>query len=271
MLRFLGVDSQFTVWLNGTELGWSTGSRLTTEFAVGELLRPRPRTCSRCGCTSGRRQATSRTRTSGGCPGSSARSSSSPVRPGRSATTSCTPTTTTRRATGTLRVETDAPARLSVPELGLDDVDPAGPHTVAVEGWSGRTSPALRRHADRGRRDDRAAHRVPHGGDRRRPADRQRSAHPVPRREPARVESRPRPRGDARGHARRRAADEAAQPQRGAHEPLPAASVLPRAVRRVRAVGDPRERPRDARLRPGRLAQQSRATTRRGATRCSTA
>ncbi len=40
VLRFLGVDSAFTTWLNGTELGWSTGSRLTTEFDVGRLLRP---------------------------------------------------------------------------------------------------------------------------------------------------------------------------------------------------------------------------------------
>ncbi len=39
-LRFLGVDSAFTVWLNGVELGWSTGSRLTSEFDVGDLLRP---------------------------------------------------------------------------------------------------------------------------------------------------------------------------------------------------------------------------------------
>src|SRR5690348_17101291 len=39
VLRFLGVDSLFTAWLNGTEVGSSSGSRLTTEFAVGELLR----------------------------------------------------------------------------------------------------------------------------------------------------------------------------------------------------------------------------------------
>ena len=39
VLRFDGVDSAFTVWLNGVELGWSTGSRLPTEFAVGPLLR----------------------------------------------------------------------------------------------------------------------------------------------------------------------------------------------------------------------------------------
>ncbi|MEO6703829.1 MAG: sugar-binding domain-containing protein, partial [Jatrophihabitantaceae bacterium] len=40
VLRFDGVDSAFTVWCNGIELGWSTGSRLTSEFAVGGLLRP---------------------------------------------------------------------------------------------------------------------------------------------------------------------------------------------------------------------------------------
>jgi beta-galactosidase len=40
VLRFLGVDSAFTAWLNGAELGWSTGSRLTTEFDVGAVLRP---------------------------------------------------------------------------------------------------------------------------------------------------------------------------------------------------------------------------------------
>ncbi len=40
VLRFDGVDSMFAVWLNGVELGWSTGSRLVTEFDIGEHLRP---------------------------------------------------------------------------------------------------------------------------------------------------------------------------------------------------------------------------------------
>ncbi|HET6209815.1 MAG TPA: glycoside hydrolase family 2 TIM barrel-domain containing protein [Jatrophihabitans sp.] len=40
VLRFDGVDSAFTVWCNGVELGWSTGSRLPAEFEVGPLLRP---------------------------------------------------------------------------------------------------------------------------------------------------------------------------------------------------------------------------------------
>ncbi|MGY0063646.1 sugar-binding domain-containing protein [Streptomyces sp. LZ34] len=39
VLRFEGVDSHFTVWLNGTELGWATGSRLPAEFDASEALR----------------------------------------------------------------------------------------------------------------------------------------------------------------------------------------------------------------------------------------
>ena len=40
VLRFDGVDSCFKVWLNGTEVGTAKGSRLPSEFDVGELLRP---------------------------------------------------------------------------------------------------------------------------------------------------------------------------------------------------------------------------------------
>ncbi|MBO0867407.1 MAG: DUF4981 domain-containing protein [Micromonosporaceae bacterium] len=39
VLRFDGVDSCFTAWLNGVELGGSMGSRLPVEFEVGDLLR----------------------------------------------------------------------------------------------------------------------------------------------------------------------------------------------------------------------------------------
>ncbi len=41
VLRFEGVESCARVWLNGTELGTFTGSRLPHEFAVGHLLRER--------------------------------------------------------------------------------------------------------------------------------------------------------------------------------------------------------------------------------------
>ncbi|MCU1403618.1 MAG: glycoside hydrolase family 2 barrel [Microbacteriaceae bacterium] len=40
LLRFDGVDSWFELWLNGESVGRSSGSRLTVEFDVTELLRP---------------------------------------------------------------------------------------------------------------------------------------------------------------------------------------------------------------------------------------
>lgn len=39
VLRFDGVDSFFRLWVNGTEVGFATGSRLVSEFDVGHLLR----------------------------------------------------------------------------------------------------------------------------------------------------------------------------------------------------------------------------------------
>ena len=41
LLRFDGIDSCGRIWLNGTELGVTKGSRLPSEFEVGTLLRPR--------------------------------------------------------------------------------------------------------------------------------------------------------------------------------------------------------------------------------------
>ncbi len=40
VLRFDGVESRYKVWLNGTEIGVGTGSRLAQEFDVTEALRP---------------------------------------------------------------------------------------------------------------------------------------------------------------------------------------------------------------------------------------
>ncbi|MEU4607032.1 glycoside hydrolase family 2 TIM barrel-domain containing protein [Kribbella sp. NPDC023972] len=40
VLRFEGVDSCFKVWVNGAEVGTAKGSRLPSEFDVGEYLRP---------------------------------------------------------------------------------------------------------------------------------------------------------------------------------------------------------------------------------------
>ena len=41
-LRFDGVDSAFTAFCNGVELGRSTGSRLPVELEVCHMLHPRP-------------------------------------------------------------------------------------------------------------------------------------------------------------------------------------------------------------------------------------
>src|SRR4051794_32258994 len=41
LLRFDGIDSCGRIWLNGTELGVTKGSRLPSEFEVGALLQPR--------------------------------------------------------------------------------------------------------------------------------------------------------------------------------------------------------------------------------------
>ena len=73
--------------------------------------------------------------------------------------------------------------------------------------------------------------------------------------------------GDRGGHAPRRRADEGAQHQRGADEPLSAAPAVPVAVRRVRAVRDRRVRPRDARVLRGRLAAQPGRRARLGGAR----
>jgi beta-galactosidase len=40
LLRFDGIESCGKVWLNGVELGVTSGSRLPVEFAVGDVLRP---------------------------------------------------------------------------------------------------------------------------------------------------------------------------------------------------------------------------------------
>ncbi len=40
VLRFDGVDSRYKVWVNGQEIGWGTGSRLTQEFDITDALVP---------------------------------------------------------------------------------------------------------------------------------------------------------------------------------------------------------------------------------------
>ena len=136
VLRFLGVDSAFTVWLNGIELGWSTGSRLTTEFDVGALLRPTGNSLA--------------VRVHQWSPASYLEDQDMWWLSGifRDVTLIARPAGSVddyfvhadfdhATGAGTLRVDTDVPARLSVPELGLVDVSAEGPHNLpSVEPWS---------------------------------------------------------------------------------------------------------------------------------------
>ena len=119
-----------------------------------------------------------------------------------------------------------------------------------------RAAAPLHRRAGQRRRTRPGPHRLPPRRDRRRRPAGQRQAAEVPRREPPRMASADRPHPEPGDDARRRAADEAAQHQRGPHLPLPAGLPLPGPVRRIRALGRRRVRPGDPRLRPGRLARQ---------------
>ena len=161
-----GVDSAFTVWLNGVEVGRSTGSRLPTEFDVtASSLRRRATTPRRA-----RHQWSAGELPRG--PGHVVavrhlprRHAAGPAAPG---STTCFVHAGYDHATGagTLRVDAGVPARCPVPELGLDDVRPRIQHRVCgVEPWSAEVprlydadgeQPAARR---------RAAYRVPHRGD----------------------------------------------------------------------------------------------------------
>ncbi len=145
----------------------------------------------------------------------------------------------------------------SCPELGCRRARRARDRLAGVEPWTAETPAAVRRRAGHGRGAGRAADRLPHGGDRGRRADASTGGGSLFR-GVNRHEFHPE-RGravDAAHDARRRAADEAAQRQRGADQPLSAASAFPRAVRRVRPVRHRRVRSGDARVRLRRLAGQ---------------
>ncbi|MEN3304167.1 MAG: beta-galactosidase [Micromonosporaceae bacterium] len=151
VLRFEGVDSCFKVWLNGHELGHGKGSRLPTEFAVGDALRP------------GRNVLAVRVHQWSS--GSYLEAQDMWWLPGifRDVTLLHRPADGLadlfvhagydhRTGQGTLRVETSAPAHLSVPELGIEGPcadpqalggSPGGQvYTVDVEPWSAE-SPRL--------------------------------------------------------------------------------------------------------------------------------
>ncbi|HEY0804701.1 MAG TPA: glycoside hydrolase family 2 TIM barrel-domain containing protein, partial [Pseudonocardiaceae bacterium] len=135
VLRFDGVDSCFRVWLNGTELGHAKGSRLPTEFAVGHLLERDNVLAVRVHQWSAGsyledqdmwwlsgifRSVTLLARPADGLPDFFVHADYDHV-----------------TGAGTLRVDTDRPARLTVPALGLTDVPADETHKIAgVRPWS---------------------------------------------------------------------------------------------------------------------------------------
>ncbi len=136
VLRFEGVDSCFAAWLNGRRLGDSQGSRLPAEFDVSGTLRP------------GRNVLAVRVHQWSA--GSYLEDQdmwwlSGIFRPVRIVARGLADFFVhadfdPASGQGTLSVDTTvsgSPARLNVPELGLAEADPAGPHVIEdVEPWS---------------------------------------------------------------------------------------------------------------------------------------
>ncbi|WP_105969140.1 glycoside hydrolase family 2 TIM barrel-domain containing protein [Streptomyces geranii] len=136
VLRFDGVDSAFTAWLNGRRLGRSTGSRLPTEFDVTGIARPGQNLLA--------------VRVHQWSPGSYLEDQDMWWLSGifRSVTLLARPAGALDdffvhadhdhlTGRGTLSVDTDTPARLTVEELGLRDVPAEGPYDIeAVEPWT---------------------------------------------------------------------------------------------------------------------------------------
>ena len=135
VLRFEGVDSCLRAWLNGVELGEAMGSRLPTEFDVGALLRP------------GEDNVLA-VRVHQWSAGSYLEDQDMWWLSGifRGVTLLARPADALDdvfvhagydhvSGTGTLRVDTDVPARVTVPELGID-VAAGETVEVAVEPWS---------------------------------------------------------------------------------------------------------------------------------------
>ncbi len=137
VLRFEGVESCFAVWLNGVRLGDAKGSRLPHEFEVGDALIDGENVLA--------------VRVHQYSSGSYLEDQDCWRVSGifRSVVLLATPDEGVRdvfvhasyvTGTGSLTIDVDPPtARLSVPELGIVDADPAATWSGAVEPWSNET------------------------------------------------------------------------------------------------------------------------------------
>ncbi|MGV8848009.1 MAG: glycoside hydrolase family 2 TIM barrel-domain containing protein [Propionibacteriaceae bacterium] len=137
VLRFEGVESCFAVWLNGVRLGDAKGSRLPHEFDVSAVLVDGENTVA--------------VRVHQYSSGSYIEDQDYWRVSGifRSVALVATPTDGVRDVfvhasyadgTGSLTIEVDpSTARLNVPDLGIEDADPAAPWSGPVEPWSNET------------------------------------------------------------------------------------------------------------------------------------
>ncbi|GAA2274128.1 glycoside hydrolase family 2 TIM barrel-domain containing protein [Nonomuraea roseoviolacea subsp. roseoviolacea] len=128
-LRFEGVESYARVWLNGHELGFTTGSRLPAEFDAGPYLQP------------GRNVLAVRVHQWSAA--SYLEDQDMWWLPGIFRDVTLTRSTADvfvhasyDAGTGRGTLSFDGPGRLSVPELGVDGLEPGTPVTVDVEPWS---------------------------------------------------------------------------------------------------------------------------------------
>ena len=248
------------VWLNGTRLGSTRGSRLRARVrrdgrpVAGEnllVLRVAPVVRDELPRGPGHVVAAR------GLPG---RDPAGRARPAASTTSSCTPTGPT--GAGALRVDAETrdgaprPSRVPVARARRPRARRGAPDRRARP--VDRRDPRPRRRASsrRRRRDRDAPGRLPHDHHRGRAAQGERAADPLPRREPARAPPRPRPGDPAGGRAGRAAAHEAAQRERDPHLATTRRTRPAGARRRARLLPDRRVRPRDARVHPRRLARQ---------------
>ena len=206
--------------------GVSMGSRLPAEFDVGEAAAAgRGERARRARAPVVGRRPTSRTRTCGGCRASSAASRCSRGPAGGLDDVFVHADYDHARGAGTLRVDTDAPARVLGARARARRRRAARPcPSPRVEPWSAELPRLYDAEVVERGRARAAADRLPHRRRRGRAAEGQRPAGAAARRQPARVRPRPRPRRVRGAHAPRRAADEGAQRQRRAHQPLPAAT-----------------------------------------------
>ena len=135
VVRFDGVDSCFAVFVNGAAVGHSQGSRLVREFDITHLVRPEDNVMA--------------VRVHQWSAGSYLEDQDMWWLSGifRGVTLINEPAGAVRdffvhadydagHGTGILRVETSAPAVLSVPELGIAGAEAGTEHCVVVEPWS---------------------------------------------------------------------------------------------------------------------------------------